>query len=224
MFTMQKVLATLILAVCSAATANAAPVLTEGMQAGKAVHDAAQAALRSFGAEVGRGNGLPPNFPLAVADISDVNRATIGVGYEELHADPHAIMAGQSLQKSARASSMWRFTVMVDDRAVGMITMVNDKGQWRVRSIGAAALANEVNAVAQSAGKDAQLRVIRVLQATSDFVEVSSAAQKSRLVPLASARKTLGLSQALVAPNTSAVEEAEFAQSLRDTIARNLAQ
>ncbi|UXI68074.1 hypothetical protein [Tahibacter amnicola] len=229
MFTMKRVLATLILAACTAGgavTAQAATDLTTRMELGNNTAAlAAQAALGQLSASLAAEEGsLPAGFPLEVTDVQDLRRATIGFGYEEFTADPAALMAGDSLEKAARPSGTWRYTVLVDGQPVGMMSMAYVGGKWEVASIGAARLANEVNDAVAQMQKGQSLRVIRVPQATSDFVEIKGAGQKAKFVPLDAARRSLDIQQALVTKQGQAVDESAFAASLRDTVSRNLTQ
>lgn len=187
---------------------------------------AAIAALEELSTSLTSQEGsLPEGFPFAVGDVGDLKRARIGYGYEEYLADPQALLAGASLHDAARASGTWRYVVTLDGRAVGLITLAQVEGRWQPVGFGAAQLAAEVDAVAAQQGKrGASLRFVRVLQATSDFIEATGADQRVRYAPLAAARATLGASAAIKAPSDGLVEEADFSAGLRDAVARGLTQ
>ena len=230
MYTLQRALAALIVAACAAGAVHAAqPRADVGLASSSAAAQpagrAAQEALTQLGASLAAQAGsLPAGFPLAVGDVQDLQRARIGYGYEEFQADPQALLASASLQASARATGQWRYTISVDGRAVGLITMAQIEGHWQAVSLGGVALSAEVNNVARlQGGRGASLRFIRVLQASSDFIEATGSDKSVRYAPLEGARAALGLDAALRAPSDGLLDEADFSPALREAVSRNLA-
>jgi hypothetical protein len=175
---------------------------------------AANRALREFSTQWQKQAGtLPRGFPFDVKDLADLAGAKIGYGFRVHDADPASLVAGDSLDASARDTGQWRFNVVLAGRPVGLITLVNDGGAWQAVSFGGAKLAAEIDAVAQASPGES-LRYVRVPQATADFIEVG----KGRYAPLQAARESLNIGK------SGLVADAELAAQLREGVARNLAE
>jgi hypothetical protein len=182
-------------------------------------------ALRGFAARVqGEAGTLPPGFPFDVADVGDLQNATIGFGFQVYDADPTSLLAGASLDKSAHATGVWRFAVNVAGKPIGLMTMTETAAGWEAVSMGGAGLVKEVDAVVYSQANKSgvQLRYVRVPQATADFIEVSGSASAARFVPLQAARESLRLAAGGKAGD-GLVADADVLAQLRDAVARNLA-
>jgi hypothetical protein len=188
------------------------------------VRTAAVQALRGFAAQFDADKGtVPPGFPFDVRDAGDLQAATVGYGFQVYDADPTSLMAGESLDRSVHPTATWRFCVMLDGRPVGLMTVAQGASGWEAVSMGGAGLAKEVDAVVYArAGKPpAQLRYVRVPQATADFIEVGSA-DSARFVPLQAARESLRLAASDKGVDAS-LADAQLQPQLRDAVSRNLA-
>ena len=174
--------------------------------------------------------GMPPHFPLAVADLKELGRAKIGYGFQVYTFDPADVIAGRSdVGRMARPTGDWRFVIEVNGRPIGLATVRQERGQWETVSYGGAALAKEIDTVAARHGNASRsnLRFIRVFQAQSDFIEVTSDADfRVRFAPLQSARQSLALRQYSAAAKSDAdslIDAAEFLDPMRNAIKANLA-
>ena len=164
---------------------------------------------------------LPKGFPFDVQDVSDLAQAHIAYGFQVYDADPASLMAGESLEKSARATGIWRFAVMIGDKPIGLMTMAQAGSGWNAVSMGGAGLVKEVDAVVYAHGGAAQLHYVRVPQATADFIEVKSGSADARFVPLLAARESLRL--AAGAGGDGLVADRVLQPALREAVSRNSA-
>jgi len=180
----------------------------------------ADAALRQFAAQFrSEAGSLPAGFPLQVGDVAGLADASLGYGFQVYDVDANSLAAGSSLSAAARATGSWRFAVMREGRPIGLVTLVQEGGQWQAVSFGGAGLVQEMDAVVQAQATGAQLRYLRVPQATADFVEVRSGAKAARFAPLRAAREALLLK---ARGGDGLLSEAELLPELRDAVARNL--
>ena len=168
-----------------------------------------------------------------VDDYRALRDATIGNGFEMYLVDAGALMAGQSVQQSLYGSGEWRFIVMRGGRGVGLVTVAQMNGQWKMVQAGASQLADELVAVAERYARQAPqptLRFIRCQPAVTDVVEVS--AQGTTLststtspfyVPLAGVRSKPATSAATAGSLSSpALSQAELGDALRHRLQQGL--
>jgi len=181
----------------------------------------AGAALQQFAAQFRSEAGtLPPGFPLEVDDVTQLQDASLGYGFQVYDVDAGSLAAGTSLSAAARATGTWRFAVTLNGRPVGLVTMVQEGTQWQALSFGGAGLVKEMDAVVQTQPRGAQLRYLRLPQATADFIEVSAGDKSAaRFAPLRAAREALLLKSR---GGDGLMAEAELLPELRDAVARNL--
>ncbi|WP_155740364.1 hypothetical protein [Burkholderia territorii] len=91
--------------------------------------------------------------PDAVPDITatrhylDLSNASIGYGFQVNLLDPQAILAGKSIAASVLPNGEWCFISMLDNRPVGLITVVKVKDEWTMVTVNASALTREIMAV-----------------------------------------------------------------------------
>ena len=183
-------------------------------------HAAAVDALQTFAQRVQADAGsLPKGFPFDVQDVSDLAGARIAYGFQVYDAEPASLIAGASLEKSARPTGIWRFAVMLGDRPIGLITMAPAGSGWNAVSMGGAGLVKEVDAVVYAHGGAAQLHYVRVPQATADFIEVKRAGADASFVPLRAARESLRLDA-----GGGLVADRALQAGLREAVSRNAAQ
>jgi len=199
------------------------------------LHQATAAAARDLATFAQRylqngAGSMPPHFPLAVTDVKELGHARIGYGFQVYTLDPADVIAGRSdVGRMARPTGDWRFVIDVNGRPIGLATVRQERGQWETVSYGGAALAREIATVAARHGNASRsnLRFIRVFQAQSDFIEVTSDADfRVRFAPLQSARQSLALRQYSPSVNGSAdslIDAGDFLDPMRNAIKANLA-
>jgi len=158
-----------------------------------------QAAAEGLSVLVNRliANGDQTGAPriLAVDQVAQLRQATLGYGFEVNLLEPNALLAGKSIDASAHPSGEWRFVVLSNGHAVGLITVAKMHGQWQTVMAGASEMAREINdVVSRYASREptAQLRFIRSQQGVTDLIEVMPATgAQPQYIPLLSARVML---------------------------------
>ncbi|WP_139178479.1 hypothetical protein [Lysobacter sp. yr284] len=212
------------LGLCAAA---ALPAAAQNVGAGKlALRDqsslglraAAEQGLRKMMLEMSNGRAaaarLPDGFPIAAATYGDLRSVSLGAGFEVNTVDPAALMyanAAADLSRIARGTDTWKFVILSAGKPVGLLDMDRVDGRWQAVGAGASALAADLVAAAPATG-DGSFRFVRIYQATSDLIEVRGAGERSRFVPMASARRSLALSAA--AKNATGAEQALDSEDL----------
>lgn len=170
-----------------------------------------------------------------VDDYRVLRDATIGNGFEMYLVDSDALMAGKSVEQSLYGSGEWRFIVMRGGRGIGLVTVAQMNGQWKMVQAGASQLADELVSVAQRYAQQAPrptLRFVRCQPAVADFIEVSTQSASATpsmstaspfYVPLAGARSKPTTSAGTAAPSSSPrLSEAELGDALRHRLQRGL--
>jgi hypothetical protein len=188
--------------ICASLSLGSPPLLAQASPAAmsgpalQASADLAQFVQHNLQTRIG---GLPQEFPLDIADIQDLKDAKIGYGFQVYTIDPGDIMAGRGeLRSMARPTGIWRFSITLNERPIGLATVEQVAGKWETVAYGAAVLAKDLEAslFAYANNDRSNVRFIRIYQAQSDFLEVVSAADaKTRFAPLYSARQSLLLKQ-----------------------------
>lgn len=194
------------LGLCAAA---ALPAAAQNIGAGKvALRDqsslglrvAAEQGLRTMMREMSSGHAanakLPDGFPIAAATYGDLRALSLGAGFEVNTVDPAALMyanGNADLSRFARSTDTWKFVILSAGKPVGLLDMNRIDGRWQAVGAGASTLAADLVAAAPATG-DGSFRFVRIYQATSDLIEVRSAGERSRFVPMPSARRSLALS------------------------------
>lgn len=170
---------------------------------------------------------------LAIDRDDALRRATIGYGFEMYVIDPGPLLAGDGIGASLRHTGVWRFVVLLDDRAVGLMTVAKLRGRWQMVEVGAAALAADIADVVTSyeAGQPPpRLRFVRSEQGHADLIEVMPAVSASPAepgyVPLLSARSlaATGATQqnGLAAVKRAAMSEQDILPVLRASVRRGM--
>ncbi len=235
----KTVLATLMVGVSTAlasspllAQANVSAVAASPEQA-NLVRAAAQqdfARFVQFNVE-GRNGTSPRGFPLDIADVQDLKDAKLAYGFPIYTIKPNDIVAGRGdLHSMTQPTGEWRFVITAHETPIGMATLQQVNGRWKITSYGAAVLAKDVDAVlALHANADrSNVRFVRIFQAQSDFLEVTSPLDAhTRYAPLHSARQSLLIQQrneksGNPPANNGLLEQADFIDSLRASVNRNM--
>lgn len=209
--------------------ADAASARAAGGQA--RMHRAAAAARTALAAFVRHAlengtQGVPSQVPFDVTDLQDLGQATIGQGFQMHTVDPAEVIAGRSdISGMVRPTGEWRFVVQAKGKPVGLVTMREAGGTWEAVSFGGAGLAREMDGLMARHGNAdrSNLRFVRVYQAQSDLLEVTSEKDAGRrFVLLHSAQRALALPQSAAAGEVLH-DSSELLDPLRNAIRQNLA-
>jgi hypothetical protein len=197
---------------------------------GAAAQAAAQRDLAQFAAyQISTRPGVaPPEFPLDVSDMQDLKDAVIAYGFAEYSIAPKDLSAGRGeLRTMARPTGQWRFVISLRGKPIGLATVEMVNGRYETVSYGAAVLAKDVDAMTNYHGNATRsnLRLLRIYQARSDFLEVSGENDnRARYAPLHSARESL-LPQARAIKDgkpAALLESEDLLQPLRTAVKANL--
>lgn len=187
---------------------------------------AAQRDFSQFVAHQLQRQGAPVDFPLDVADVRELKNATVSYGFAVHTIDPPELLAGRgSMQAMARHANQWRFVITLNQRPIGLATVEKNNGRYETVAYGGAVLAKDLDAVAARHGNadKSNLRFLRIYQARSDLLEVTSQDGRARFAPLHSARESLLLAQRSTDGTDGLLDESEFTQPLRSAVKQNMA-
>ena len=166
----------------------------------------------------------PQGFPLDVADVQDLKDARIAYGFPVYTIDPADLLAGRrELKAMAKPTGIWRFVVTLNEQPIGLATVEQVNGKWETVAYGATVLARDLDAAMSAYGNAdrSNVRVLRIYQAQSDFLEVSSAQNgAARFAPLHSARQSLLLQRKTTGDGL--LEASELLEPLRAAVKKNL--
>lgn len=166
---------------------------------------------------------------------ADLANMRIDGGFEVHTIAPKDLVAGRGdLRHMAQPTGIWRFFVKVAGKPVGLVTVQRMEGRWQAVSFGGAGLAQELSdLMAEHADVGADhLRFIRVHQAQTDLLEVTSPADlQARYALLASARAALaaslqaarGVDDPVPAAAPRLVDTYDLLEPLRSAVKRSLA-
>lgn len=168
----------------------------------------------------------PEGFPLEVADIRNLKDAQIGYGFQVYTIDPKDILGARSDMRSmAKPTGIWRFVINLEGKPIGLATVEQVNGKWETVAYGGTVLAQEVDATMRAYGNadKSNVRFIRIYQAQSDFLEISSAPDaKTLFAPLQSARQSLLLRQDAEKAGSALVESSELLGPLQAAVRKNM--
>jgi hypothetical protein len=195
--------------------------------------DATAAAKRDFAQFVqyqvqNHAGSAPQGFPLEVADVQDLKNARIAYGFPVYTIDPADLISGRSEMKNmAKPTGIWRFVVTLNQQPIGLATVEQVDGKWETVAYGATVLAKDLDAsMTAYANKDrSNVRVLRIYQAQSDFLEVGSAQDGAvRYAPLHSARQSLLMQRPDGATDggKALLEASDLLEPLRAAIKQNM--
>lgn len=208
---------------CTAQEATEAePIRAVTGQASKSLlQTMAKIELRSFLTQLRRDikpGTLPDHFPLDVNDLSELNKATIGEGYQVHTVSPDRLMAGGRLEDMVVAQDIWNFFIMVEDQVVGQLSMEKTNGRWQVGRIGSYGIAQSVREAMTQHRSSSDFRFIRIYQATADLMEVGGSDAR-QYVPLVSARYSLPLPK-----ETRSMGSEDIVNVLQNAVSANMMQ
>src|SRR5471030_2200207 len=190
---------------------------------------AASAARRYFSQFVqyqvqNHAGSAPQGFPLEVADVQDLKDARIAYGFLVYTIDPADLLAGRREMKAmAKPTGVWRFVITLNEQPIGLSTVEQVNGKWETVAYGASVLAKDLDAAmgAYANADRSNVRVLRIYQAQSDFLEVSSAQNgAARYAPLHSARQALLLQRK--GAGDGLLDASELLEPLRMAVKKNL--
>ncbi|RFP07957.1 MULTISPECIES: hypothetical protein [unclassified Duganella] len=166
----------------------------------------------------------PQGFPLDVADVQDLKDARIAYGFPVYTIDPADLLTGRrELKAMARPTGIWRFVITLNDQPIGLATVEQVNGKWETVAYGATVMAKDLDAAmgAYANADRSNVRVLRIYQAQSDFLEVSSAQNgAARFAPLHSARQSLLLQRK--GTGDGLLDASELLEPLRIAVKKNL--
>jgi len=179
-----------------------------------------------------------PRRIFSLGSPSAMRDASIGYGFEVYLVDPASLLAGNDIDKSLRRTGIWRFIVVLDDRAIGLMTVARVHGQWKAVQVAGAGLAQDIsNAVADYVRDPSapQLRFVRSEQGLADFIQITArgtgtSSAEPAYVPLLSAQEFASPSRfnsptgasAAVASKREALSERRIIDALRASIERGM--
>ena len=134
--------------------------------------------------------------PLGLSTKADLDNPTVNHGFQVYTASPVNLLKSSKLSSILTPTGLWRFVVVKESQPVSLITVAQIEGQWKAVSIGGAQLAMEVKKVMERwpASQGYNHRFIRIYQARTDFIEISSNGRAVGFVPLTASRMAFGMS------------------------------
>lgn len=138
------------------------------------------------------------NSSFGLSTQASLGNPTVNHGFQVYTASPLKLLRSTSLSSVLAPTGLWRFVVEKEGQPVSLITVAEIEGQWKAVSIGGAQLAMEVKKVMERwpANQGYNHRFIRIYQARTDFIEISSNGRAIGFVPLTASRMAFGMSGA----------------------------
>lgn len=142
-------------------------------------------------------NGMS-DLPWGLSTKTALDNPTVNHGFQVYTASPLKLLRSTGLSSALTPTGLWRFVVVKEGQPVSLITVAEIEGQWKAVSIGGAQLALEVSKVMERwpAEQGYSHRFIRIYQARTDFIEISSSGRTVGFVPLTASRLAFGMSGA----------------------------
>jgi len=159
-----------------------------------------------------------------LSSVSAFDDLSIGQAYQIHTIDANMFTAGNAdFEQICRSTSMWYVELLAFGRPACLITVDKIDGEYRAVALGASALARELHSISEKlkTSDQANPTFLRVYQATSDFLITGEPFVSRSLIPLESARMSLGISE----PDNGdfvAIGWNELLPKLTDAVARNL--
>jgi hypothetical protein len=121
----------------------------------------------------------------------EIDSADISDGFQVYTINPEKLLNDhieQDLQSFVTPTGQWQFTVRVGVKAYALLTVDIVDEKWTPVSIGASGIAKEMSNIFETwpASSGYEYRVIRVYQASSNFVEISKRGKILGIIPLSS--------------------------------------
>ena len=209
--------------------AMAPPPASAQMRAPDPALAAAQRDFARFVAhQLQRKEQAPAQFPLDIRNAGELKEARIDYGFPVNTIDPQKLLAGrETMRAMAKPVNQWRFVITRKQQAIGLATVEKINGSYQTVAYGAAVLAKDLDAAANNYGNvdKSNLRLVRIYQARSDFLEVASQDGRGRFLPLHSARQSLDMPQGTRkegAQGPGRLDETDITEPLRSAVKQNL--
>jgi len=197
------------------------PGFAQNQVVSKDMFVAAQKGIKHFLKNIDRKTLLHFGF----SNQAEVDAAAIDEGFQLnsfYFSKGHDFRQLQNLSSLSVPKECWNFIVMNKDQAVALITIVKRQGQWAPVSIGYQGLAKQMHKILGSWPKADGYRFkhIRISRFRSDCVEIIHKGKSLGFIPLASAKKAMGLdvesfnAQALFSPEEIATGFQKMRESL----------
>jgi hypothetical protein len=137
-------------------------------------------------------------YELGFINQGDIEAAELGEGFQVFTIPPESVTnyaRGQELQALIEPTTIWEFLIESNGEARAVLTVDFFKGKWTAVGIGASGLATQLKKVLETwpAYTGYNIKLIRIYQASSDFVQISEGEIGRGIVPLNSGRVALGL-------------------------------
>lgn len=157
------------------------------------------------------------------AVIDDV---TLGRGFLIHTIPPQTILDeinGLDLYAGAVPTTQWQFLIEAEGKAISLLTVDRMGDQWQAVSIGSAGLAEQLEKIMESwpSSEGYEYRLIRIYQATSDFLAISKNSEPLGIIPMTSARIAMGLKGGGLDPTDLRSSE-EILNNIRNTVRINM--
>lgn len=135
---------------------------------------------------------------IGFANQNEVNDAILSKGFRVFTLHPDSLKnlnVLQDLSSIATPTNLWQFIILTHRKAASLLTVDNVNNKWTAVSIGSFELSKQLNKFIETwpASKGYQYRLIRVYQATSDFMELLYANKVIGIIPLTSGRIAMNL-------------------------------
>jgi hypothetical protein len=156
--------------------------------------NAAEQGLKPYIAAI-PSNSLPH---FGFEEKSQADTAVLGQAFHVYTAPPSAILDDKANDLSAAAvpTAMWDFLILSGGKSAALLTVDKMGSKYEAVSIGGSGTAGQLSVLTEAypVSEGYEYRVIRVFQASAEFVEVSQNGRSIGIVPLSSARVAMGLS------------------------------
>jgi hypothetical protein len=186
------------------------------------VLDAAQEGIKIFFKDT----KVTDLYRFGFSSREEADAATLGKGFQVFTVLPGPLLkegTSKDLNSLAVSTTLWEFIVVSGGKAKVLLYVDLMSGKWTPVGIGAAGLAKEINKALEtwpvSAGY--QHKLIRVYQATSDFLRVSSGEKISGILPFTSARIAMDLKERGFDP-LDLYQSGDVAARIQSTVRKNL--
>ena len=155
---------------------------------------AATLGLRTFMGKIGSQNSLGFGF----VSQTDITEAQLGPSFQIFTIPPDDILnydpSISDLSSMIIPTNQWQFLIISQGSPRSLLTVDFFNDEWTAVSIGASGLASQLSKITEvwPASAGYRWRLIKVYQAKSDLVEISSGDKVIGIVPLLSGRVALG--------------------------------
>ncbi len=164
--------------------------------------------------------------PFGFSSQEEIDKARLGKGFQVYTIPPDRILGegqSQDLTVMATPSSIWQFLILTEGKAVALLTVDRINSKWTPVSIGASGLASQLSMVMEAwpSHEGYHLKLIRIYQATSDFVGILLDTSVIGNIPLTSGRIAMDLERVDFNP-LDLHESSDIIKSIRPIVRENI--